>query len=127
MLTLKASDLRAKRSLVVLTGANLSLGTTTAPASSKHSIAEPIAVSSWKTAGVLESLGLTVFLFLIRGRCKTPFEASNVCCRHEDQALRIQRPSIYGAGQDSLLVLVRSIRRTPANILGKRHEVTSCI
>lgn len=78
--TLKASDLRPKRSLVVLTGAKRALGTTTAPASSKHSIADPMAVSNWKTAGVLESLGFTVFLFLMRGRCSTPFEAPRVAC-----------------------------------------------
>ena len=72
------SDLSAKRSLHVFTGANRSLGTTTAPASSKHSMAEPMAVSSWKTAGVSESLGLIVFLFLMRGSCSTPLLASSV-------------------------------------------------
>ena len=79
-LTLYASDLRAKRSFVVLTGANRSLGTTTAPASSKHSMADPIAVSNWNTAGVLESLGFTVFLFFIRGSLSTPPDASRVAC-----------------------------------------------
>ena len=90
--TLKASDLRPNRSLVVLTGANLALGTTTAPASSKHSMAEPMAVSNWKTAGVPESLGFTVFLFLMSGRCSTPPEAPRVaCCR----AHRLRRSKVY--------------------------------
>lgn len=77
-LALYTSDLRANRSLQVFTGAKRSLGTTTAPASSKHSMADPMAVSNWKTAGVSESLGFTVFLFLIRGRGSTPLLASNV-------------------------------------------------
>lgn len=43
-------------------------------------MADPIAVSSWKTAGVLESLGLTVFLFLISGNLRTPPDLSRVVC-----------------------------------------------
>ena len=61
----------------------VSLGTTTAPASSKHSMADPIAVSNWNTAGVLESLGFTVFLFFIRGSLSTPPDASRVACRQK--------------------------------------------
>mmetsp|Transcript_12987 Transcript_12987/g.37376 ORF Transcript_12987/g.37376 Transcript_12987/m.37376 type:complete len:240 (-) Transcript_12987:5323-6042(-) len=49
-----------------------------AAASSKHSMALPMAVSSWNTARLLGSLGLTVFLFLISGRFRVPPEASNV-------------------------------------------------
>lgn len=61
-----------KRSLQVLTGAKRSRGTTMAPALSKHSMAEPMAVSSWNTGGVEASRGLTVFLFLISGNFSTP-------------------------------------------------------
>ena len=65
---------------MVLTGANRSRGTTTAPASSKHSMAEPMAVSSWNTGGLLESRGFTVFLFLISGSFSTPLLASSFAC-----------------------------------------------
>ena len=41
-------------------------------------MADPIAVSSWNTAGVSDSLGLTVFLFLMRGSCSTPLLSSRV-------------------------------------------------
>ena len=78
MVTSYTSERKAKRSLHVLTGAKRSLGTTTAPASLKHSMADPMAVSSWKTAGVSESLGFTVFLFLMRGSCSTPLLSSRV-------------------------------------------------
>lgn len=80
-ITLYASDLRMNKSPHVLTGANRSRGTTTAPASSKHSMAEPIAVSSWNTGVEDESLGLTVFLFLMRGRGRVPLDCDNVSFR----------------------------------------------
>src|SRR3954471_11828496 len=65
--TLYASERKARRSEVVLTGANRARGTTIAPALSKHSIAAPIAVSSWKTIGERGSRGSTVLEFLING------------------------------------------------------------
>ena len=74
---------------MVFTGANRSLGTTTAPALSKHSMAEPMAVSSWKTAGVEESRGLMVFLFLIRGSLSTPPLLPSVLLRHSCQIRQI--------------------------------------
>jgi hypothetical protein len=40
----------------------------------------PMAVSSWKTGGVLLSRGLTVFLFLISGSANAPLLASSVAC-----------------------------------------------
>ncbi len=43
-------------------------------------MAEPMAVSSWNTGVVLESRGLTVFLFLISGRPSAPPEAVRVAC-----------------------------------------------
>ena len=42
------------------------------PALSKHSMADPMAVSSWNTGGLAASRGLTVFLFLMSGRSKAP-------------------------------------------------------
>jgi len=45
--------------LQVLTGAKRVRGTTTAPALSKHSMAEPIAVSSWNTGAESLSRGFT--------------------------------------------------------------------
>lgn len=64
--------------LVVLTGANRVRGTTTAAAASKHSMALPMAVSSWNTGALELSRGLTVFLFLISGRAITPPLADRV-------------------------------------------------
>ncbi len=67
-----ASDLRAKRSDVLLTGANLERGTQMAVASVKHSMAAPMAVSSWKTGVDFLSLGSMVLVFLIIGRGRLP-------------------------------------------------------
>jgi hypothetical protein len=53
-------------------------GTTTAPALSKHSMAEPMAVSSWNTGAEAPSRGLTVFLFLMSGSGSAPPAVSSV-------------------------------------------------
>ena len=73
-----ASLRRANRSLHVFTGANRVLGTSMAAALSKHSMALPMAVSSWNTERLPGSRGLTVFLFLMRGSLSVPPDASNV-------------------------------------------------
>lgn len=46
-----------------------------------HSSPLPMAVSSWNTAGVLESRGLMVFLFLMSGSFRAPPLAASVSCR----------------------------------------------
>mmetsp|Transcript_16290 Transcript_16290/g.55336 ORF Transcript_16290/g.55336 Transcript_16290/m.55336 type:complete len:438 (+) Transcript_16290:3-1316(+) len=71
-----ASERSSMRSLHFFTGAKRVRGTTTAPAPSKHSIAAPMAVSSWKTAAVLLSWGLTVLPFLMSGSATKPPDAS---------------------------------------------------
>merc|ERR550532_3190324 len=67
-----ASDRRAKRSLVVFTGAKRERGTSIAEAPSKHSIAAPIAVSSWNTLVEFLLRGSTVLLFFITGNGRDP-------------------------------------------------------
>ncbi len=57
---------------MVFTGAKRSRPTSSAAAPSKTSIAAPIAVSSWNTAGDEESLGSTVLRFTIIGSPSTP-------------------------------------------------------
>ena len=67
-----ASDLIAKRSDVVLTGANLERGTQMAEAPAKHSMAAPMAISSWNTGVDCLSRGSMVLEFLIMGRGRLP-------------------------------------------------------
>merc|ERR1719195_1086890 len=58
-----ASERRARRSFVVLTGAKRERGIKIADAPSKHVMAAPIAVSSWSTFVESLSRGSTVFTF----------------------------------------------------------------
>mmetsp|Transcript_64899 Transcript_64899/g.107690 ORF Transcript_64899/g.107690 Transcript_64899/m.107690 type:complete len:409 (-) Transcript_64899:23-1249(-) len=74
--TMYASDFSANRSLQVFTGANRVRSTQMAMEPGRAAMAAPIAVSSWKTAGELESRGSTVLEFLISGRGNTPLLAS---------------------------------------------------
>mmetsp|Transcript_10164 Transcript_10164/g.34545 ORF Transcript_10164/g.34545 Transcript_10164/m.34545 type:complete len:220 (+) Transcript_10164:486-1145(+) len=67
-----ASDRRARRSLVVLTGAKRERGMTTAVAPGKQEMAEPMAVSSWSTLVDPLSRGSTVFSFLMTGSGSAP-------------------------------------------------------
>ena len=81
-----------------------------APALSKHSMAEPIAVSSWNTGSLFESLGLTVFLFLMRGRSRAPpaaAMAAESCSRFTHRLLELKnllRGLGMGAGAGRLCV-----------------------
>mmetsp|Transcript_3163 Transcript_3163/g.8939 ORF Transcript_3163/g.8939 Transcript_3163/m.8939 type:complete len:276 (+) Transcript_3163:1860-2687(+) len=69
-----ASLRNRSKSLHFLTGANRVRGTTMAVEPGKHSMAAPMAVSSWMTFWDVSSLGSTVFLFLIIGSgMKPPF------------------------------------------------------
>lgn len=114
--TLYASDRRMKRSPQVFTGANLSRGTTTAPASSKHSMADPMAVSSWKTGVDDESLGLTVFLFLMSGRGRVPFDCASVSLRRSRFTQR--------------LLVLKNLCLQPANgfsVLRSLMHVCNCV
>mmetsp|Transcript_20084 Transcript_20084/g.45755 ORF Transcript_20084/g.45755 Transcript_20084/m.45755 type:complete len:212 (-) Transcript_20084:55-690(-) len=70
--SLYASDLRARRSLVVFTGAKRDRGMTTAVAPSKHPIAAPIAVSSCRTFVDFLSRGSTVLPLVITGSGSMP-------------------------------------------------------
>ncbi len=70
-----------------------------APALSKHSMAEPMAVSSWNTGSLFESLGLTVFLFLIRGRSRAPpaeAMAAESCSRFTHKLLELKNLLLHG-------------------------------
>mmetsp|Transcript_82896 Transcript_82896/g.165472 ORF Transcript_82896/g.165472 Transcript_82896/m.165472 type:complete len:247 (-) Transcript_82896:1285-2025(-) len=73
-----ASDISASMSFVVLTGAKRVRGIRMAPAPGKHSIAEPIAVSSCNTLGDFSRpslpsfTGSTVLPFLMTGSGSTP-------------------------------------------------------
>ena len=73
-----ASEASASMSLVVLTGAKRVRGMRIAWAPGKHSIAEPIAVSSCSTLVLALSRGSTVLPFLITGSGSTPSNFSYV-------------------------------------------------
>mmetsp|Transcript_36069 Transcript_36069/g.81858 ORF Transcript_36069/g.81858 Transcript_36069/m.81858 type:complete len:415 (+) Transcript_36069:720-1964(+) len=73
-----ASDASARRSAVVFTGAKRERGMRIACAPSKHSIAEPIAVSSCSTLVDALSRGSTVLPLLMTGRGIKPPNFSNV-------------------------------------------------
>eukprot|EP00966_Prymnesium_polylepis_P164961 3813915-Prymnesium_polylepis.1 len=73
-----ASDESASRSAVVLTGAKRERGMRIAFAPSKHSMAEPIAVSSCSTLVDFLSRGSTVLPLLITGSGIAPPNFSNV-------------------------------------------------
>mmetsp|Transcript_115880 Transcript_115880/g.328415 ORF Transcript_115880/g.328415 Transcript_115880/m.328415 type:complete len:257 (+) Transcript_115880:421-1191(+) len=74
-----ASERRARRSLVVFTGAKRERGTRMAEAPSKHWMAAPMAVSSWRTLVDSLSRGSTVLAFFITGRGRVPPCISNSC------------------------------------------------
>ena len=63
---------------MVLTGANRVRGTSNSCAPFTAPIAAPIALSSWITAGELESRGSTVLRLTISGSSSTPPVASSV-------------------------------------------------
>mmetsp|Transcript_38477 Transcript_38477/g.86685 ORF Transcript_38477/g.86685 Transcript_38477/m.86685 type:complete len:316 (-) Transcript_38477:315-1262(-) len=83
-----ASERRRRRSLHFFTGAKRVRGTMTADAPSKHSIAAPMAVSSWTTFWDESSFGSTVLLFLIMGSGMKPPHLSTISC---SLSKRIQR------------------------------------
>mmetsp|Transcript_76879 Transcript_76879/g.178312 ORF Transcript_76879/g.178312 Transcript_76879/m.178312 type:complete len:213 (+) Transcript_76879:258-896(+) len=75
--SLYASERSARRSLVVFTGAKRERGITSAMAPGKHSIAAPMAVSSWRTLVEVLSRGSTVLLFFMTGRGREPLFLAN--------------------------------------------------
>mmetsp|Transcript_10165 Transcript_10165/g.34550 ORF Transcript_10165/g.34550 Transcript_10165/m.34550 type:complete len:211 (+) Transcript_10165:490-1122(+) len=76
-----ASERSARRSAVVLTGAKRARGMQTAMAPSKQEMAEPMAVSSWKTLVEVLSRGSTVFAFAMSGSGRRPSCLTNCALR----------------------------------------------
>ena len=78
-------------------------------------MADPIAVSSWKTGVEDESLGLTVFLFLMSGRGSVPFDCIRVSFRRskltqrllvlKNLCLRDRRSGDFCTQHDAILLL----------------------
>lgn len=84
------------------------------PARSKHSMADPMAVSSWKTGALLESRGLTVFLFLMSGRSRAPPDLSRValsCSRATHRLLVLKY--LWGARRSTCKQQLEGSSRRP--------------
>ena len=74
---------------MALTGAKRVRGTKMAPEAAKHSMAAPMALSSWSTGGEDALRGSTVLVFLIRGSWSAPPFSASAARRSETRNQRL--------------------------------------